>query len=50
LVLTFASGIVVGERRMRPVHDEQVRVLRAQLEAWQAHHMGMPTSILMTAD
>ena len=50
LVLAFASGFVVGERRMRRVHDEQVRVLRAQIQAWQAHDMGMPITSLMTAE
>ena len=50
LVLAFASGVIVGQRRMMRVHDEQVQVLRAQIQSWKAHHLGVPVTSLMTTD
>jgi hypothetical protein len=50
LVLAFVSGVVVGERRMMRVHDEQVQLLRAQIQAWRAHDLGLPVGSLMTTD
>jgi hypothetical protein len=48
LVLVFAGGVVVGERRATRVHNEQVQALQAQIQSWQAHHLGVPTASLMT--
>ena len=50
LVLAFASGVVVGERRTMQIHNEQVQVLRAEIQSWQAHDLGLPVASLMTAD
>jgi hypothetical protein len=57
LVLAFASGVVVGERRTMRIHNEQVQVLHEQMQvlrgesqSWQAHHLGVPVASLMTAD
>ena len=49
VVVVFASGVIVGERRATRAHDEQVQALQAQIQSWQAHHLGVPTASLMTA-
>jgi len=51
VVLAFASGVLVGQRRMMRGHDEQVQALREELQSWKAHHQGdLPLASLLSTD